>query len=288
MATETTPHDAWRDSAALYALGALSPEERASVEAHLAGCAECAAEIRSMSHVADALAEAVPQHTPPPALRERVLAAAGVAGVAAYPHATAASGSSGGTQQSSTDGADSTTFAWIGLAATIALAAGLGFYASDLRGRIASLESQLQTALAQAAETQAQVTLTRQTMARAQQQLDVLTAPDSARVLLAGQPPAPGATGRADWSRSRGLALSVANLPPPQPMRTYQLWILNAGAPISAGLVTPADAGSGTVFFATPPDVPQPTGFALSEEPEGGVPAPTGAIYLVGLLSQAR
>ena len=284
MATETTSHDAWRDSAALYAIGALSAEERASVEAHLSGCAECAAEIRSLSLVADALAESVPQHTPPPAVRERVLSAAGAV---TYPHA-AARDSSGESRQTSTHRARSATFAWIGLAAAIAIAAGLGVYASDLRGRVASLESQLQTALAQAAETQAQVTLTRETMARAQQQLDVLTAPDSARVMLAGQPSAPGATGRADWSRSRGLALSVANLPPPRPMRTYQLWILNAGAPVSAGLVTPGAAGSGTAFFATPPDVPQPTGFALSEEPAGGVPAPTGAIYLVGLLSQAR
>jgi hypothetical protein len=29
------------------------------------------------------------------------------------------------------------------------------------------------------------------------------------------------------------------------------------------------------------------TGFALSEEPEGGVPAPTGMIYLVGKLASA-
>ncbi len=37
---------AWLDAAAPYALGALSAEERAAFEAHLADCAICRAEVR--------------------------------------------------------------------------------------------------------------------------------------------------------------------------------------------------------------------------------------------------
>ena len=35
--------------------------------------------------------------------------------------------------------------------------------------------------------------------------------------------------------------------------------------------------------FNTPSDLPAPVGMAVTLEPEGGVPAPTGAKYLVGL-----
>ena len=54
-------------------LGSLDREERAAFEAHLAGCDDCAMEVRELRRVADALAHAVPQRTPRPELRRRVL-----------------------------------------------------------------------------------------------------------------------------------------------------------------------------------------------------------------------
>jgi anti-sigma-K factor RskA len=59
-----------------YALGALEPDERTRVDDHLATCATCRAEAASYAHVVDSLGAAAPQESPPPALRERVLAAA--------------------------------------------------------------------------------------------------------------------------------------------------------------------------------------------------------------------
>jgi hypothetical protein len=35
--------------------------------------------------------------------------------------------------------------------------------------------------------------------------------------------------------------------------------------------------------FETPVDLPQPVGMAVTIEPDGGVPSPTGDKYLVGL-----
>jgi hypothetical protein len=37
--------------------------------------------------------------------------------------------------------------------------------------------------------------------------------------------------------------------------------------------------------FNTPPDIPQPVALAVTIEPAGGVPAPTGEKYLVGALN---
>jgi len=56
--------------------------------------------------------------------------------------------------------------------------------------------------------------------------VDVLTAPDLLRVDLAATPNAAGATGRAFWSRSRGLLFNADRLPRLQTGRVYQLWLV--------------------------------------------------------------
>ncbi len=55
-----------------YALDALDPEERGRFEAHLDQCAECQAEFSGFMATAVRLGDAV-SHTPPPALRGRLL-----------------------------------------------------------------------------------------------------------------------------------------------------------------------------------------------------------------------
>ncbi|MDH2414679.1 anti-sigma factor [Nocardioides sp. CER19] len=60
-----------------YALDALDPAERAEFEKHLAGCATCRAEIESLRETAAGLA-GLAETSPPPGLRDRVLADAAV------------------------------------------------------------------------------------------------------------------------------------------------------------------------------------------------------------------
>jgi anti-sigma factor RsiW len=59
----------WRESLGAYALGHLSPDERAGVEAHLEGCPECRAEVESLSGVARLLSHADPERLGEPAPR---------------------------------------------------------------------------------------------------------------------------------------------------------------------------------------------------------------------------
>jgi anti-sigma-K factor RskA len=76
---------------------------------------------------------------------------------------------------------------------------------------------------------------------------------------------------------------TASNLPPLPTGRTYQVWVLTRQpAPIGAGLFKPDAAGRVAEWFATPVDLPQPVGMAVTVEPDGGVPSPTGAMYLVG------
>jgi anti-sigma-K factor RskA len=80
------------------------------------------------------------------------------------------------------------------------------------------------------------------------------------------------------------LVFTGANLPQLPPGRTYQLWVVTAQAPISAGLLRPDAQGGVNGTFATPQDIPQPVAMAVTVEPDGGVRAPTGDKYLVGTL----
>jgi anti-sigma-K factor RskA len=163
------------------------------------------------------------------------------------------------------------------------MAVALGGYSLSLRERIAGLERQLRAAVARLDLSEQQLAEATQAANRAQVRLAVLTAPDLRQVELAGQPVAPRAAGRGFWSRTNGLVFAANQLPPLPAGRIYQVWFLTKGAPVSAGLVRPDADGSATAAFDTPGDLTVPTGFAVSLEPDGGVPAPTGAIYLAGL-----
>ena len=76
-----------------------------------------------------------------------------------------------------------------------------------------------------------------------------------------------------DPIQNRGV-VSMRDLPAPPAGHDYQLWVLdpNAPSPVSAGLIT----GSRS-FAVQPVSTPHP-GFAVSLEPSGGSPAPTGPV----------
>ncbi len=265
-------HDGLREAAGLYALGALPPDERALFEDHLSTCDECQREFRALAAVVNILPYAVPQIDPPPALRGRVLAAVG----ADASHVAAAARMSPRRAFA--------TAAWLSAAAALVMALGLGAYSVSLRQRIGGLEALLREAMTRLDRTEQQLASATRDAGRAQVRLAVLTAPDMKQVDLAGQSPAPRAAGRAFLSRSNGLLFAASQLPPLPAGRTYQVWFLTPGAPVSAGLIAPDQTGRATAAFDVPASAASPTGVAVSIEPSGGVVAPTGAIYLAGLL----
>ena len=59
-----------------------------------------------------------------------------------------------------------------------------------------------------------------------------------------------------------------------------------AEAPVSAGLLTRDSPSRAAHVFRTPRDIGTPVAAAVTLEPEGGVPAPTGEKYLIGTLHQ--
>jgi anti-sigma-K factor RskA len=243
-------HDELKANAAGYVLGSLDADEGRAFESHLAACAECAAEVASLRPVVGALATAVPQVTPRAELRDRVLAAAGSrADLTTRPHTVH-------------DRKAPSAVMWLPLAAAIVIAIGAVVYVARLQRQMGELQARFE---------QAQATT------------GVLAAPDLARIDLQGQTAAPNARARALWSRSRGLVFTAANLPPAPAGKTYQVWVVTAQAPVSAGLLAPDPTGGDTEYYMTPPDIASPVAVAVTLEPAGGVPAPTGERYLVGM-----
>jgi anti-sigma-K factor RskA len=267
-------HDELKHDAAAYALGALEPAERAAFEAHLASCAECTADVRQLRVTASALPHAVPQVSPPPSLRAKVLDQA-VRGSGSSDPANSAGTVTLVRERRGLPG-------WLQIAAMLVIGAGVAVYAQRMQARVSNLEAQLQQAQAQVASADRLTAELRTVAFSAQSAMGVFAAPDVARIDLAGQPVAATARARALWSRQRGMVFTVANLPPLPAGRVYQVWVVTAQAPVSAGLLTPDASGGGSVYFETPVDILPPVAVAVTLEPAGGVPAPTGERYLIG------
>ena len=210
------------------------------------------------------LGQVVPQVDPSSALRARVLASVATR-PAAKPRAM--------------------SLTWrLATAASFALAAGLALYTWQLRGRITSLEGELRDTRARAEAADSRLANAVQTATGALNTVAVLTAPDVARVDLAGQAVAPDASARAFWSRSRGMVFTASRLPPLPAGKAYQIWVVTGQGPLSAGLLTLDAQGSASETIKTPVDIPQPVAMAVTIEPSGGSPGPTGERYLVGTL----
>jgi hypothetical protein len=302
-------HEEHRETLALVALGEDVGAGRAeALEVHLAACGDCRAELRALSDAAAALALASPPVAPSPELRSRVLAAIkttpqerATPGVAAptpggSDEATAAKATTGGQAAASNvvpfdagrcegpraRGISRTTLLVGSLAASLAIAAlsvslfMLYLRNNQLRSDIARLSAQLE-------ETRSQLGETRTEMARVRGEAEVLAAPDSLVALMTGTEVATNARARLVFSEATGEAVLVAaNLPQPPAGKAYQLWYIAGGKPLPGSVFRTDAAGRGRLRENIPPEGRRAALFAVTLEPAGGVPAPTGDMYLKG------
>ena len=258
-------HEELRELASAYVLGALDAGDRERFEAHLASCAACQAEVRSFRPVMDALARTVDSRQPSPQLRARVMGDAG-------PRDTRMAQASPVAQALG----PATVIPWLLATAALVALAALTPYTVQLRNRTRELAAAVRDLSARLAETDRQ-------LVAARNEVSLLAAPDVRRVDLRGQRVAPQAGARAYFSRSRGVYLVASDLPPIPSDKAYQLWFVPAsGPPVSASVFRPDERGRAELIADVPPGMPDPNALAVTLEPAGGVPAPTGSMYLVG------
>jgi hypothetical protein len=111
-----------------------------------------------------------------------------------------------------------------------------------------------------------------------------LRAPNVKVVSLAGSDEAKSAGGLLLYDPSRRRAFLYAfNMPALPPDKTYQLWAI-LDRPISAGTFGTDRGNKSRVMIPRVPQLDRIKQFAVSVEPDGGSPQPTGPIYLSGQL----
>ena len=281
-----------RELASLHALGVLSDGERAELAQAMAGDAELAAEVRQLEDTAGALGGVVAQVEPPARLRARVLAVAGIeddgTAASAVVPMTGARGAERPAAGAVVRERSSALPGWLAAAAALILASGLGLWALQLRTALEATNARVERAEAEVVRIQRTLDLSQQQTRTLEARNEVLFAPDMQRVDLAGQPVAPASTARAFVSRHSGLAFAASQLPALPADKVYQLWVIPQGqAPVSAGLLAPDASGHASLFFQMPADMPPAAVIAVTVEPAGGVPAPTGDKALVGEVATA-
>jgi anti-sigma-K factor RskA len=244
-------HEEYLELAAIYALGALEGEDQVRFEAHLAsGCPICRNEVREAEEVLGDLAMAAPLAAPPLLVRDRLLQRA------RQDSGAASKTSAGGSRL------------WMALAAAASLAVALGLYARTLHERAES-------------ERIARESLERD-LTGLSEMLEAFTAPATRAVTLSGQGQGQGAAAKAFLDPdNRRLFLYVYNLPPPPPGRTFQLWLIVEGVPISMGVFGVEPDGRARMDSANVPAFEGEVTVAVTVEPLGGVPQPTGPMVLV-------
>jgi anti-sigma-K factor RskA len=251
----------------LYALGALDPAEKATIESHLAGCTECAAKAAAARERIAMLALAVPAMTPPAGAKERLMERVRAERM---PHGEAPRA------EASRPGAPRRTAFWLRPSVAWGMAAILAVVALILAVDNSRLKQQ---AAAYDAAMQSQ----RAANARAEAVLDLLTAPDTQGVTLTVASEKPRTEGRVYYHPNRGLIFYAEGLSAPPENRVYQLWLVpSQGAPISAGIFAPDQKGNASIVLPNLPAGVTAKAFAVTVEPKGGVPQPTGPKILVG------
>ncbi len=144
---------------------------------------------------------------------------------------------------------------------------------NDAAARVSAAERESDAAREAAAR---QIADARQSAAHAQIVGNVLAAPDRVRYWLTGTGANARAYAQVQFSRSRGLVFSASRLRPAGDGKTYQLWLLTRGGPVSAGLMTPDTAGRVTLATDTPLTLPgRLAGALVTLEPAGGRSQPS-------------
>jgi anti-sigma-K factor RskA len=80
---------------------------------------------------------------------------------------------------------------------------------------------------------------------------------------------------------SESAVLVISGLPKLEPGKTYQVWLIDGGAPISAGLLSVDENGQGVFIVNSEESIGSFNSLGISIEPDGGSQEPTGDIVVL-------
>ncbi|HEV2764529.1 MAG TPA: anti-sigma factor [Pyrinomonadaceae bacterium] len=297
-------HETYREMLSEAALGALGPEDERALEAHLRECDACRAERDELRDVAALLAHTVAPVAPPAELRSRILDRIKTSPAPGATETGATRARESRTTQTSdarrADGGAAkvlpfsaerkSTASFISprlfnataLAASLLLAALVALVVIWQRDR-----AELIRLSASNQQLSSEAERARRELAAARESSDLLTSPETLFATLEGTKAAPNAGARVAFDSQTGRALLLAyDLPPAPAGKAYQLWFIKGTErPVPGHVFKPDERGRGSLRDQAPPEGLQADTFAVTLEPEQGVPQATGEIYLVGKIS---
>ena len=284
-----------QETAALYALGALSQQEARAFVAHLhEGCEACYAELQQFNDVVDELGAAAAPIAPPAHLRDLLTKRIekekskarpeprSVIPVAETPSPIPRSPAPARLPLSR-------VLPW---AAAAALLIAVIYTFTSWRSERQSLRAALEQERARAAEVADEnVRLKEEAGQKSELSYElaqinsVLNSPQWRVVQLAGLEPTPNSSARVYWDVQGNRWVVTADLPPAPEDKVYQLWFVTPTEKISAGLITPDKTGHGFAVVPFPPNAAHLAAAAITLEPRGGSQQPTMPIYALGKVS---
>jgi anti-sigma-K factor RskA len=275
-------HEEYKEMISAHALAALDRQDELALNEHLSECAACRDELDRWNQTAAALAFSADPAEPSPQVRAHILERirAEARGGQAQPRDTKISA----TDQRTAAGANILPFnqaprnIWRSIGSLGAIAAALVFAAllvslivfwqqnRAMKNELARLSTETQKAQEELA------------VERAARQL--LTTPGTKMAELAGTKMAPGAHAMLAYDKTGHAMLMAKGLPVAPSGKAYQLWFIVGNKPMPGKVFTTDSMGNGTVQDQMPEVARDAAVFAITLEPAGGMPSPTGEIYL--------
>jgi anti-sigma-K factor RskA len=269
-----------KEIAPLYVIGALDEITSQEVEASLhSATTEQRRVVARWRDVAALLPQALPLQTPPDYLRERLLNRI-AEGTKQTPIEIAVEESTSEELAGRAEEkvlsfvqprrAESRPARWLLIAATALLAFTVGYLFkqnSDLareRDNVAHERDDLS-----------------KEMAMWRRQVDDIVSPRTRIIAMVGDE-APQANAKVVWdTNAQQWAIYIFDLPAPPSDKDYQLWYVTKNAKISAAVFRTDEHGRTVLKLTLPPDaLADLTATAVTLEPKGGSPQPTGKFYL--------
>jgi anti-sigma-K factor RskA len=175
---------------------------------------------------------------------------------------------------------------WLAAAACLLAAFGLarGFQVErQLRNQVADMTAQRQQLEDRLSALGNRLTGTEGDVEQLALVLQTSSSPRTRTVIMAGLEDAPGAFGTT-LVRPGEAAFFAYALPQLSERQDYQLWFIGEQGPVSAGTFEVDQAGNARVVVAAE-DLERAGQWAVTIEPQGGVPQPTGTMVLLGSVS---
>lgn len=276
MANQNSHTEKFEELCAGYVLHSLDENERQEFEQMMTDASDEERMLyRQMTSAANQLAFAIEENEPPESLKERLMT-----------QIRSESGkekSQESTQDETTIKGEEEGFNWPAFAgaasfALLIVCLSLIFYSFNLSSQISQKESMIE-------QQQTQITELQNEVQQKEEMLAILESREVDMVVMSGMEVNPDGYGKIIWDSEKQQALlQVSNLPNVPDDKDYQLWIIRNNKPVSAGVFAVHNQADRFFKIEQMADVDEQSmnAFAVTMEPKGGMPQPTGDMYLMG------